>query len=199
MRVFYSSASPFAAKVRMAASHCGLAIESVAADTTAEPADLLAANPLGKIPALILDDGTALYDSRVICDYFDKLTGGQLVPQRLEAFATVKRIEATADGIGDALILVVYEERYRPEERRHQPWVDKQMRKANRGLAALEAMLPELSDELTVADFAVAGLAGWMSFRFKGKLEAEYSALAAWLAAFPARFPAYDELGPRPA
>ena len=199
MRIYYSSASPFAAKVRMAASHCGLAIESVSADTSAEPADLLAANPLGKVPALILDDGTALYDSRVICDYFDKRTGGQLVPQGLEAWTTVKRIEATADGIGDALLLSVYEERYRPADKRHQPWVDLQMRKADRGLKALEAMLSDLPDQLTTAHFAIAGLLGWMSFRFKGKIETECPALAAWLAAFPDAFQAYGELGPRPA
>ena len=199
MRVYYSSASPFAAKVRMAASHCDLQIESVATDTTAEPADLIDANPLGKIPALVLDDGTALYDSRVICDYFDKITGGQLLPARLEAWTKVKLIEATADGIADALILSVYEERYRPEEKRHQPWVDKQLRKADRGLAVLEEQLADMPEDLTTADFAVAGLLGWMSFRFKGKLEAERPALAKWLAGFAERFPAFAELGPRPA
>ncbi|MBO0660966.1 glutathione S-transferase [Jiella flava] len=199
MRVYYSSPSPFAAKVRMAAHHCDLPIESVLADTSAEPADLITANPLGKIPALVLDDGTALYDSGVICDYFDKLTGGQLVPQTLESWTVVKRIEATADGIGDALILAVYEERYRPEDKRHQPWVDKQMRKADRGLDALEAMLADLPEGLTTAHFAVAALLGWMELRFKGMLAAERPELARWLAAFPAHFPAYVELGPRPA
>lgn len=199
MRVYYSSASPFAAKVRMAARHCDLEIESIAVDTTAEPDDLIAANPLGKIPALVLDDGTALYDSRAICDYFDKATGGQLLPATLDAWTRVKLIEATADGIGDALILSVYEERYRPADKRHQPWVDMQMRKADRGLAVLETLLADMPDQLTTADFAVAGLLGWMSFRFKGKLEAERPALANWLAAFPDRFPAVAELGARPA
>ncbi|MBO0905485.1 glutathione S-transferase family protein [Jiella sonneratiae] len=199
MRIFYSPASPFAAKVRMAASHCGLELESVDTDTKAEPADLLASNPLGKIPAVVLDDGTALYDSRTICDYFDKLTGGQLVPQTLEDWTKVKLAEATADGIGDALILVLYEERYRPADRRHQPWVDKQMRKADRGLEVLEGQIEDLPEGPTTAHFAVAGLLGWMSFRFAGKLEAERPALAAWLQSFAETFPAYAELGPRQA
>ncbi|WP_245514937.1 glutathione S-transferase family protein [Jiella endophytica] len=197
MRVFYSAASPFAAKVRMAARHCDLELESVTANTTAEPADLLSANPLGKIPALVLDDGTTLYDSRVICDYFDRLTGGQLVPQGLDAWRAVRLIEATADGIADALILSLYEERFRPEEKRHQPWVDKQLRKADRGLAALETMLGDLPETLTTAHFAVAALLGWMGFRFEGKLESERPRLADWLAAFPDAFPAYGELRPR--
>ena len=183
----------------MAARLCDLDIESVATDTGAEPADLIAANPLGKIPALVLDDGTALYDSRTICDYFDKMTGGQLVPATLDAWTRVKLVEATADGIGDALILTVYEERYRPVEKRHQAWVDMQMRKADRGLAVLETLLADLPEQLTTADFAVAGLLGWMSFRFKGKLEAERPALSKWLADFPEKFPAFAELGPRPA
>ncbi|MBP0614402.1 glutathione S-transferase family protein [Jiella mangrovi] len=199
MRVFYSSASPFAAKVRMAASHCDLPFESVATDTMAEPAELLFANPLGKIPVVVLDDGMALYDSRVICDYFDKLTGGQLLPQGLEAFTRVKVIEACADGICDALILALYEERYRPEDKRHQPWVDKQMARADRGLAALEKMLPDLPEKLSTAHFAMASVLGWMSFRFKGKLEAERPALAAWIKAFPEKFPAFSQVGPRPA
>ncbi|MEX6506552.1 glutathione S-transferase family protein [Jiella sp. M17.18] len=197
MRLYYSRASPFAAKARMAARHCDLPVETVPADTSAEPADLLAANPLGKIPVLVLDDGTAVYDSAVICDYFDRMSGNQLVPQELGAWRFVKTFEALADGVGDALILVVYEARFRPEDKRHQGWVDKQMRKADRGLAALETMLDELPDGPTTAHFALAALLGWMELRFAGKIAGERPKLAAWLADFPALFPAFEELRPR--
>ncbi|HDZ73030.1 MAG TPA: glutathione S-transferase [Aurantimonas coralicida] len=199
MRLYYSSASPFAAKARMAARHCGIEIESVAVDTSAEPVELTSANPLGKIPVLVLDDGTSVYDSRVICDLFDRMSGNQLVPQELDAWRTVKTFEAAADGVGDALILTVYEVRYRPEEKRHQAWVDKQMRKADRGLAFLEDHVNELSDEPTTAHFALAGLLGWMAFRFAGKIESERPKLAQWLKQFPESFPDYDELQPRAA
>ena len=199
MRLFYSPASPFAAKARMAAHHCDLAVEAVSTVTSDEPADLLAANPLGKIPVLVLDDGSTVYDSKVICDLFDRMSGNQLVPQSLDAWRFVKTFEALADGVGDALILTVYEVRYRPEDKRDAGWVDKQMHKADRGLAKLEEMIDQLPAQPTTAHFALASLLGWMRFRMEGKIEAERPKLAAWLDAFPTVFPAFAELGPRQA
>jgi glutathione S-transferase len=197
MRLFSSPASPFAAKVRMAAHHVGIPIETIATDTGAEPADLLAANPLGKIPALVLDDGTVLFDSKVICDYLDRRSGHKLVPQDEAGWLRTKRLEATADGIGDAAILTLYEVRYRPEDKRHQPWVDKQMRKAFRALDSLEAQIDELGPDLTTAHFAVGGVLGWLNLRFKGQWEEGRPRLVAWQAAFGDVFPAYEELKPR--
>ncbi len=197
MRLYYSPASPFAAKARMAASHCGIAIDSVKTDTSAEPDELIEANPLGKIPVLVLDDGQTVFDSSVICDYFDKTTGNQLQPQMVEAWQIAKVYEAAVDGTIDALILTVYEDRYRPEDRRHQPWVDMQMRKADRGLAYLEAHLDEIGTEITIAHLALASLIGWMSIRFEGKIAKEYPRLAAWIETFPESFPAYEQLKPQ--
>ena len=197
MRLFYAPASPFAAKARMAARHCGIAVDSVSTDTASEPEDLLSANPLGKIPALLLDDGTAVFDSRVICELFDRMSGNQLIPQGLEAWQAAKIVEAAVDGVTDALILSVYEVRFRPEDKRHQPWVDKQLRKADRGLDFLEEQIAGLGDDLTIAHFALAGLLGWMELRFVGKLAKERPALAAWIEAFPTLFPDYSELGPK--
>lgn len=197
MRLFASPASPFVAKVRMAAHHCGIALEPVWTDAGAEPADLLGANPLGKIPALLLDDGQTIYDSAVICDWLDRRSGNRLVPQTDEGWAFVKRMEATADGVTDAAILTLYEQRYRPEEKRHQPWVDKQWRKAWRGMAVLQAAIGEFGPEPTTAHFAVAGLLGWFDLRFKGTWESDYPALATWISEFPTVFPAYEEFKPR--
>lgn len=197
MQLFISSASPFVAKVRMAAHHSGVAIETIATDTGAEPADLLAANPLGKIPALVMDDGTALYDSAVICDWIDRQGGHRLVPQDAAGWLLTKRVEATADGIADAAILTLYEQRYRPEDKRHQPWVDKQLRKAWRGMDVLEGLIASLGKEPSTAHFAVAALLGWLDLRFHGQWEERYPSLSAWIAAFPESFPAYEELKPR--
>lgn len=196
MRLFYASASPFVAKVRMAAYHCDIDVVPVPTDTAAEPADLIGANPLGKVPALILPDGRALYDSAVICDWLDRQSGNRLVPQDEAGWLACKRIEATADGIVDAAILSVYEVRFRPEDKRHQPWVDKQLRKAWRGMDMLEASIGDLGRQPTTAHFAVAGLLGWFDIRFKGQWENRYPKVKAWFDAFPEIFPAYAELKP---
>ena len=197
MRLFYAPASPFVAKVRMAAAHCGIALTVIPTDTGAEPAELLAVNPLGKIPTLIAEDGAALYDSAVICDYFDRLSGHKLVPQGGHDWLLVKRIAATADGVADGALLTVYEARMRPEERRHQPWVDRQLGKAWRGMAVLESNIASLGPELTLAHFALAGLLGYLDLRFKGQWEDKHPQLVAWIEAFPEAFPAYEELKPQ--
>lgn len=197
MRLYSSPSSPFVAKVRMAAHHCGVALTAVTADTASEPDDLLSANPLGKIPALVMDDGAPLFDSAVICDWLDRRSGHKLVPQSDEEWLLVKRIEATADGTIDAAILVLYESRYRPEDKRHQPWVDKQMRRAFRGLDALERDVGRLGPEPTLAHFALAALLGWLDLRYRGQWEDGRPALVAWIAGFAQTFPAYEELKPR--
>lgn len=197
MRLFYASASPFAAKVRMAAHHCDIDLILDATDTGSEPGDLLEANPLGKVPVLMLPDGKGLYDSAVICDWLDRQSGHRLVPQDEAGWLTCKRVEATTDGIIDGAILSVYEVRYRPEDKRHQPWVDKQLRKAWRGLDVLEGMIDELGPQPTTAHFAVAGLLGWFELRFQGQWEDGHPKLKAWYDAFPGLFPAFEELKPK--
>ncbi|HEX2018019.1 MAG TPA: glutathione S-transferase [Aurantimonas sp.] len=197
MRLFYAPASPFAAKVRMAASHCGLELDEVAVDTAAEPTELLAANPLGKIPTLVTDEGNPVFDSSVICDLFDRMSGNQLVPQPIDEWQAIKTFEATVDGVIDALLLTVYEVRYRPEDKRYDGWVDKQIRKGDRGLVLLDQRLDQLPTELTTAHFALAGLLGWMNLRFPGKAAGEFPRLAAWLDAFCEANPALAAFVPQ--
>ena len=197
MRLFSSPASPFATKVRMAARHCGIALDVVGTDTNAEPADLLAANPLGKIPALVLDDGGILFDSAVICDFLDRRSGHKLVPQDEAGWLRAKRLEAVADGVGEAAILALYEVRLRPEDMRYQPWIDKQMRKAFRGLDFLEAQIGTFGADLTIAHFALAGVLGWLDLRFKGQWEEGRPGLVAFLAGFGELFPDFPEFKPR--
>ncbi|WP_185983239.1 glutathione S-transferase family protein [Aureimonas mangrovi] len=197
MRLLCSPASPYSAKVRLAAAHCDIAVEDVATDTGEPAADFLSANPLGKIPTLVLEDGTGIYDSRVICEYLDRMSGNLLIPQGDAEWLRAKRVEALADGIVDAAILVVYEARFRPEEKRFSGWTDRQWAKAERGLDALEAEVARLPEALDIGHFAIAGLLGWMDLRFKGQWDEGRPALKAWFAEFPTRFPAYAQIGPR--
>ena len=103
-------------------------------------------NPLGKIPALVLEDGTVLFDSRVILEYLDhRAGGGRIIPTAANARFAALRLQALADGIMDASILLVYEGRWRPPERHEPKWVDLQAGKVARALAALEAAPPALT------------------------------------------------------
>ena len=196
MRLLYSKPSPYSSKVRMSAHLCGIELDCVPTDTGAEGDDLLRTNPIGKIPALELDDGSTLYDSRVICEYFDRMSGNLLIPQGLEAWALCKRIEALADGLTEAVMATLYEVRYRPEEKRHQPWVDKQWRRAHRALDILEADVAKLPAEPSLAHFAVASDLGWIQLRYPGAFEEKNPGLVRWLEAFYGANPAYEAMKP---
>lgn len=117
MELLYSPASPYSAKVRMAARHLGIDITSVRVDTNAEPATLMDNNPLGKIPVLLLDDGGSVYDSVAIMHYLDRLSGGKLYPKKNGKRTEVEILEALCDGIMDCLLAIVYERRFRPEDK----------------------------------------------------------------------------------
>ncbi len=188
-----SPASPFGRKVKMAAIELGLMerIEIVPADTT-DPAEALRQqNPLGKIPTLVLEDGTTLFDSRVIVDYLDHLSGGKLIPGGEARFAQL-RLQALADGICDAALLKVYEGRFRPEEARNANWVAHQEGKVARGLAALEAAPPAFADRPRIGEIALACVLGYLDLRFEGQWRAGHPKLVAWLDDFAARVPAFE-------
>src|SRR3954468_12156242 len=135
-----SPPSPFGRKINIAAAVLGLSdqIKIERADTI-DPADpVRRQNPLGKIPVLILEEGTALYDSRVILEYLDhRAGGGRIIPVDPNTRFAALRLQALAGGIMDASVLLVYEGRWRPAERHEPKWVDLQTGKVARGLAAL--------------------------------------------------------------
>ena len=138
----YSLASPYARKIRIAADILGLAdrIEIAGVDL-ADPADSIRVqNPLGKIPALVLEDGSSLYDSRVIAEYLDHLAGGgKLFPADPARRFAALRLQALGDGICDAALLVRYELASRPEALRYAAFIELQQGKIDRALTALEA------------------------------------------------------------
>jgi glutathione S-transferase len=195
-----SPASPFGRKVRIAASLLGLASDiDVRATNLEDPADSVRTqNPLGKIPVLILDDGTNYFDSRVILEYLDHLAGGgRIIPREPKARFAALRLQALCDGILDACILLVYEGRYRPADKQVQGWIDRQSEKVSRGLAALEAAPPQLDplrDSLPdVGQITLACLLGYRDLRFGGTWRKDYPRLLAWHDKFAAQVPAFAE------
>jgi glutathione S-transferase len=194
-----SPSSPFVRKVRIGMDVLGLAdrIEVTAADLN-DPTDTLRAqNPLGKIPALIVEDGTAYYDSRVILEYLDHLAGGgRIIPRETEARFAALRLQALCDGILDASVLVVYEERYRPADKRVQGWVDRQNDKVARAMAALDAAPPAIDATPDVGQIALACVLGYRDLRFGGDWRKDYPRLIAWHDEFAARVPSFNATKP---
>jgi glutathione S-transferase len=189
MKLLYAPASPYSAKVRMAALQAGIAIEYQTVDTSADPADLVSKNPLGKIPTLITDEGDAVYDSRVITQYLNRFSGNKLFPRNAAKRLEAERLEALADGICDCLLTMVYERRSRPEEKIHQPWLDRQWSKAVRGLDMLNATPPKLPKQIHVGHIAVRAMIGYLDIRFAGKWEKGRGKLKRWATRFDEKFP----------
>lgn len=190
-----SPASPFGRKVKIAASVLGLMdqIAVVVADTNNPAEPLRQQNPLGKIPTLVLPNGETLFDSRVIVEYLDHLAGGgRLIPAGEARFAQL-RLQALADGLCDAALLQVYETRFRPEEGRNAAWVANQASKVSRALTALELAPPAYEGAPRIGEIALACALGYLDLRFPGSWRTEHAALLAWLDAFAARVPSFEE------
>jgi glutathione S-transferase len=199
MTLRFSPSSPFVRKVRIAITLLGfdkdVTIER--ADTTDPNDSLRKMNPLGKIPVLIIEDGSAVYDSRVILDYLDdRAGGGKIVPRDSKARLAALRLQALADGILDASILTVYEGRYRKAEMHEPKWLDLQAGKVSRALAILEAAPPPIDPMPNVGQITLACALGYRDFRFGGSWRGEYPRLVAWLDNFAARVPAFAATKP---
>jgi glutathione S-transferase len=191
MQLIASPLSPFVRKVRVALIETGLADEVEMVNLATTPLDTdpraAAANPLGKIPALIRADGATLYDSRVITRYLDDMADAGLYPQaRLWEVLT---LEATAEGIMDAAVLMTYEARFRPEDMQYAPWVEAQWTKIARALDALEARwMSQLSGRLDMGQIATGCALGYLDFRHEARgWRQARPALADWFAGFAQR------------
>jgi glutathione S-transferase len=189
-----SPPSPFGRKVKLASSILGLdpQITIEKADPTDPDDSLRRQNPIGKIPALIIEDGTVLYDSPVILEYLDHRAGGdKIVPREPKARFAALTLQALCDGILDACILLVYEGRWRPAEKHEPKWVDHQNGKVERAFAVLEANPPALAAVPDVGQITLACALGYQDLRFGGKWRERYPRLLQWHDAFEARVPAF--------
>ena len=192
MKLRYSSTSPYVRKVTVTALECGLddKIERISTNTT-DP-DLLRDNPLAKVPALVTDEGMALCESPVICDYLDSLHQGDKLhppagPERWRAL----NLAALADGVMDAAILRIQELRLRPENKRSDKVVGMQKSKIAETLDLLEskAAAGALDGQVTIGELALACALGYLDFRFGDD---------AWRTGRPALTAWYEKISQRP-
>jgi glutathione S-transferase len=193
MKLYFTETSPFVRKVRVAAIELGLAdriqLEFLRPSPTVANPTLSATNPLSKIPALVLDDGSTLYDSAVICEYLDTLSPTKkLTPASGAARFRVLRLQALCDGILEAGVLVFYERSGRPAEKHWEEWLSGQTQKATQGLDALEREVASFGDEIDLAQICAAITIGWLEFRKPvGDFRSGRPQLTAWYEKFSAR------------
>jgi glutathione S-transferase len=186
-KLLYSPASPYSAKVRMAAAHAGIQLEAIKNDDA--PHELLQANPLGKIPVLITEDGLAIYDSRTITQYFNRVCGNRLFPRNPKKRTAAEMLEALADGICDSLLACRYERLSRPEEKVHEPWLEKQWSKVTQSLDHLESVPPKLTGNLHAGQIALRSCLAYMDLRFPGSWQPGRTRLKRWVKKFDEKFP----------
>ena len=191
MKLRFSPTSPYVRKVTVAAIELGLdgRIERIPTDTRDPKSDLAQVNPLGKVPALVTDDGEVLYDSPVICEYLDSLNDGpRLFPADGPARWQALRQQVLGDGILDAAILRMVETRRRPDALRWPGWTELQAGKIRRALDSLERQAGQLDGPLTIGQITVGCALGYLDFRFaEDAWRAGRPGLAAWYEGFAAR------------
>lgn len=191
MKLFSSLTSPYGRKVRIALALLQIDVERLEAQL-ADPEDpLRQANPLGKMPCLVLDDGTAVFDSPVILEYLDMELGGTLLPASGAERLAALTLQALADGITDAAVLMSSERFFRPAEHVSERWQAHQLGKVTRGLSAI-AVSPPDPNETNVGTVSLACALGYLDWRKPIDWRAEYASLVEWLDAFRAVHPAYD-------
>ena len=195
MKLLGGTISPYTRKVRIVLAEKKIDCDFETVDVGPAENAVNAHNPLGKVPTLLMDDGTALFDSRVIVEFLDNVSPiARLIPEDNRERVAVRRWEALADGALDAGLLIRYES-LRPKKEQSAAWSDKQTGKLRRGLAIVAAELADRTwchgDRYTLADIAVGCCLGWANFRRPADLDVfgQYANLA--------RF--YEKLMERPA
>ena len=195
MKLLASLASPYTRKVRVVLAEKKIECELELVDVNPVDNPVNTSNPLGKVPTLVLDDGMALYDSRVIVEFLDARSPiNRLIPEETRERVAVRRWEALADGVLDAGLLVRYEG-LRDKKERSKVWVDKQVARMRRGVAVITTELEGRNwchgDRYSLADIAVGCCLGWLDFRKPGDVD--------WHAEYPAVARHYEKLMERPA
>ena len=193
MKLHWSPRSPFVRKVMIVAHEVGVAgriqcVRTVAAMMKPQP-DLMVDNPLSKLPTLVLDDGTVLFDSPVICEYLDHLHDGpKLFPAPFPERMTALRRQALGDGLLDALLLW-RGELSRPAEQRSEPYLKSFSVRNEATLASLERETPALEKSTwSIGHIAIGCAVAYLDFRFADReWRKDFPRLAAWHATFAAR------------
>jgi glutathione S-transferase len=191
LKLYYSATSPYVRKCLVSAIELGLRDQIELLPAAPHPINrdrtLIVSNPLGKVPTLITEDGTVLYDSHVICEYLNALGDGHLLPEKVSARWPVYRDQALADGILDAAVLVRYETFARPESLRWKDWIDGQLDKVTCSLAELEQRAATF-ERVDLGNIAIGCALGYLDFRFASLgWQKTYPQTAAWFARFGAR------------
>lgn len=168
MLLRHSHTSPYVRKVMVLAHETGLAdritLETV--DGWSEPEALTRDNPLSMVPTLVLEDGTTLFDSPVICEYLDGLhSGAPLFPAPGEARWRALREQALGDGLLDSAVLIFVETRRRPAELRWDWWLELKQRAITRTLDHLDAQAAHLKGRVDIGTIAVAVALGYLDLR----------------------------------
>ena len=171
MKLIGSLTSPYVRKARIVFAEKKIEVPLIQENVWSQDTQIMQSNPLGKVPCLIIDDGGAMFDSRVIVEYADTLSPvNKLIPVAGKEKAAVKTWEALADGILDASILARLEATWRPDEQKSQAWIDRQLHKVDVSLKAMSAGLGEsewcFGNQMTLADISVGCALGYLLFRF---------------------------------
>jgi len=171
MKLIGSLTSPYVRKVRIVFAEKKIEIPLVLENVWASDTQIARSNPLGKVPCLILNDGGAMFDSRVIVEYVDTLSpANRLIPATGKERAAVKTWEALADGILDASILARLEATWRPAEQQSKAWIERQMSKVDDSLQAMANALGEqewcFGNHISLADISTGCALGYLLFRF---------------------------------
>jgi len=199
MKLVASLTSPYARKIRVALAEKSLPFELEVDIPWLADTRVPSYNPLGKVPALVADDGELWFDSPVIAEYLDTLAGPLLLPADRVAALPVRQAEALADGITDAAV-AAFLEGMRPAERQDPAAIERQLGKISRGLATLEARVAQrkgcAGEALSIADIAIGCTLGYLDFRFAHLgWRAAHPQLAAWAAGLLAR-PSFTTTAP---
>ena len=194
IRLLGSLTSPYVRKVRIVMAEKRIDYHLELEDVWAPDTRIQEANPLGKVPCLIMEDGGAVFDSRVICEYLDGMTPvAKLIPPSGRERAEVRTWEALADGVIDAAILARLEQTQRPPEQQSPKWIDRQMGKVHAGVAAMSSGLGDKAwcngQAYSLADIAIGCALGYIDFRF---------ASIDWRGDYPNLGRHYEKLAARP-
>lgn len=199
MRLLLSYTSPFARKVRIVALEKQLAdrIELIEVNVVADPNSVIASNPLGQIPALVLEDGGPLYDSPVICEYLDSLAPApQLIPTTGPERWAVLRTQALADGVMDDAVRIRQETVRRAEHERSPHWLAHWRSAIDRGVVALEAQAPALVNSFDLGAITAACALAYLDFRLPDiPWRNSATTLSDWLAQLAQR-PSFAQTAP---